>query len=206
MAKQINGILGEVHGKVGNVVGGKWKETPYYRAYVKPANPRTPAQQAHRAKMTFLVKLGKKINVDVLQPYLSYLSKSMSAFNSFMKINIPLMSDPLDYLDVKIADGSLEGPSFPLEGCVEAGSLGIPHDAHAAGNGLDTDVQVFILWDWKNLIASVVEGVRYDLANTQIPVVTDFDVTQATLYSFLYRGEGDARIYSPTSAATVEMC
>lgn len=48
MAKQDN-IKATFYGKLGALVGQRYKDQAILRPYVKPANPRTPAQQAHRA-------------------------------------------------------------------------------------------------------------------------------------------------------------
>ena len=39
-----SGILSPVSGKVAGVVGGKWKDKAYLRAWVKPANPNSAAR------------------------------------------------------------------------------------------------------------------------------------------------------------------
>lgn len=49
MAKQ-NFMSGGFYGKLGAMVGQRWKNKRTLRVYVIPANPRTPAQQANRKK------------------------------------------------------------------------------------------------------------------------------------------------------------
>ena len=58
-------LSGGFYGKVGDVVGQRWHNKRYVRAYVKPTNPNTPAQQTNRgmfAKATKLAQLAFNIN------------------------------------------------------------------------------------------------------------------------------------------------
>lgn len=54
MAKQ-NIISGGFYGKVGELIGQRWKNTRTVRAYTKPKNPRTEKQQANRKSFGSLV-------------------------------------------------------------------------------------------------------------------------------------------------------
>ena len=89
MAKQVNGYLGGYNGKLGPAVGYRWKNVWCLRS--KPTrvnNPRTEAQQAHRAmfreevrlagKMRWAVNIGFKALSDELD---------MTALNLFVKAN-----------------------------------------------------------------------------------------------------------------------
>lgn len=62
MAKLKSGILGGISGKVGNVVGGRWRGIDYIRT--KPAqvkNPNTEAQQKQRMRFRLVIQFLKKI-------------------------------------------------------------------------------------------------------------------------------------------------
>lgn len=62
MAKLRSGILGGISGKVGNVVGGRWRGIDYIRT--KPAqvkNPNTEAQQNQRMRFKLVIQFLKKI-------------------------------------------------------------------------------------------------------------------------------------------------
>lgn len=63
MAKLRSGILGGISGKVGNVVGGRWRGIDYIRT--KPAqvkNPNTEAQQKQRMRFKLVIQFLKKIS------------------------------------------------------------------------------------------------------------------------------------------------
>ena len=55
MAKLINGILGGISGKIGNIVGARWKDMLIVRTAPKPTTkPRTAKQLAQIAKFKFV--------------------------------------------------------------------------------------------------------------------------------------------------------
>lgn len=56
MAKQ-DFLNGGFYGKIGNVVGQRWKNKRIVREYTIPSDPKTPAQMAHRKKFAHLVEL-----------------------------------------------------------------------------------------------------------------------------------------------------
>lgn len=57
MAKWTSAIFTDIRNKLANnVIFSTWKGRPYFRKYVKPANPKTAAQTAWRAKLKEIVK------------------------------------------------------------------------------------------------------------------------------------------------------
>jgi len=57
MAKWSSPIFTDIRNKVADsVVFSRWKGRGYFRSWVKPANPKTNAQKAHRAVLNNLVK------------------------------------------------------------------------------------------------------------------------------------------------------
>lgn len=70
-----NGIFGAVQGKLGSVVGAKWKNTPYLRMLPrkkKKKTPATPAQIACREKFRFVQEW--------LQPFYPYVTNGYRNF------------------------------------------------------------------------------------------------------------------------------
>ena len=89
MPKWSSPLFSDIRKAIGqNVVFSSWKGRPYIRSWVKPANPRTPAQKAVRAVLTELVKRyqGLMADADVKaawnQAALPYV---ISGFNLFVK-------------------------------------------------------------------------------------------------------------------------
>jgi hypothetical protein len=99
---------GDLTGKLGGLVGARWKQSPYTRRYVVPANPRTDGQMAVRDSWAFLVAIGRRINSTILKLFTLPKPKAMSAFNRFMQINKWFIDTHPDIFEsVKIATGGL---------------------------------------------------------------------------------------------------
>lgn len=114
MARQTDGILGGFNGKVGTVVGYRWKGLWCMRAHNAFAhNPRTEAQQAHRAlfkaevqlagRMRWAVNKGLKLASDEL---------SMTPMNLFVSANQQAFSEvdgrlAVDYPSLRISGGTV---------------------------------------------------------------------------------------------------
>lgn len=66
MPKWKSPIFSDIRNAIGeSVIFSQWKGRPYFRSYVKPANPRTLAQQAHRDLMKLLVARYQQISADI---------------------------------------------------------------------------------------------------------------------------------------------
>jgi len=89
MAKWVSPLFTDIRNKLGDaVVFSIWKGRPYFRTYVKPANPRTLKQQAHRDVLRQLVKRYQEISAD-LDVKAAWnkeaLSFQLSGYNLFIK-------------------------------------------------------------------------------------------------------------------------
>lgn len=134
----LNGILGKVSGKVAGVVGASWKDKAYLRAYVKPANPNTAAQQVQRTKFSDVVAFCKPLVGQVFNTYTDKFQKSMSGFNFFIKKNIDIFEGTPEYSSVLITEGPLSVPLITT--AILTGSLmEIEWTANNGNNGKDDD-------------------------------------------------------------------
>lgn len=102
-----SGILGQIRGKVAGVVGGQWKDKNYLREYVKPANPRTVAQQAQRTKFSKAVAFCQPLVGAIFNKYVDPFQKSMSGFNFFIKNNVAKFTLAPDYGSMLLTTGKL---------------------------------------------------------------------------------------------------
>lgn len=114
MARQTDGILGGFNGKVGTVVGYRWKGLWCMRAHNAFAhNPRTEAQQAHRAlfkaevqlagRMRWALNKGLKLPSDEV---------NMTPMNLFVSANQQAFSEVegrlvVDYPSLRISGGTV---------------------------------------------------------------------------------------------------
>lgn len=138
MGKILSGILSKVSGKVAGVVGGSWKDVAYLRAYVKPANPNTAAQQVQRTKFSDAVEFSKPLVGPVFNAYTDRFQKSMSGFNFFIKRNIDIFDGSPDYDAIKLTEGTLAPIASP-EMTRTATTFTISFSVNYGNNGLATD-------------------------------------------------------------------
>lgn len=112
MGKIPIGILGNVEGKVGPVVGGSWKGIAYLRRYQdQVSQPNTAAQLAQRQKMTVAVALAKGFLSIVIKPLNDRFAVKMSGYNLFIQRNIDHIdsSGVISYPDLVFSEGTLTG-------------------------------------------------------------------------------------------------
>lgn len=108
MGKLKQGILGQVTGKVGNVVGAKWMNLNTIRGYQPDVNnPNTKPQMYQRSKFSTVVKLVRQVLPLINYAYDGALDK-MSPFNKVTSINTKnaFINDPpvLDHTKVVLCD------------------------------------------------------------------------------------------------------
>ena len=206
MAKQTSGILGKVTGKVGGVIGAAWKSTPYFRAYAKPANPKTPAQMVQRGKMGFVVGIAKMIKATVITPYWNPFQKRMSGYNRFVQKNIKLVAAAPVLADIEMSEGDLELGA----GIISAdysdtnGELHLGWNATTMGNGAIEDIAVVIIIDDENKVAFVHNlNTREETPNI-VDVGSGRDHTDLHAFLFFSRGTGTTLMTSPSDHSTVE--
>lgn len=120
MSKNKDGIMGSNSGKVGTVVAYKWKGKDVLRGYSRSIkNPRTPAQQLHRAKFKTISLLASGLLPMIKKGFRQLADKESSTETGlFVKSNWPLVeandvnsvSIPLDR--VAVSRGELPGVVF----------------------------------------------------------------------------------------------
>lgn len=195
----LNGILGGFSGKVGPVVGGKWKDVDYMRSYVKPANPNTENQQAVRGKFSQLVATARLLLSSILQPFWDPFISNMSGFNKFISVNYPLST----------SEGILQASSLVSQGTLETlhtntstyntgtGFVDTTFDDTIQGNGLATDVVVHVIYNISTgqvWIETNSSDRTTGEASTQIP--TGLTATNLIAYVFAFRGTGSELVVS----------
>lgn len=141
MAVINNGILGGLAGKVGPVIGSKWKGIDYVKAYVKPANPNTSAQQVQRARMSSCVQLAQSLASSIVTLFFSPFAVKMSGYNKFVKANVMHLAASTYYLttDNVMSEGNLQSAAISAA-ALAAGEVTITFSTSVVGNGLATDI------------------------------------------------------------------
>lgn len=103
----LNLLKANFTGKVGQVVGAKWKNKSTIRSYTKPAYTNTPAQQTVRARfgeMTSYVALF----ADQIRSLSALDTKGMSVRNAIIRLNKEqISSDGFEPADLMVSRGGL---------------------------------------------------------------------------------------------------
>lgn len=113
MAKLNSGIMGAVSGKVGGVVGARWKGQAYIRAHVVPGLSHTDLQVAQRARFAYVVAAGKYYVGRIFNPYYDKFLSKVSGFNRFISENIPKAPAYTEITNFTVTRGPLHPGSTP---------------------------------------------------------------------------------------------
>jgi hypothetical protein len=191
MGKILSGILGPVSGKVGGVVGGRWKNVPYIRSYVVPSDAGTDLQLAQRAKFAYLVEAAKPFVGRVFNPYYDKFLSKQSGFNRFISENFgSLVAGPRAEL-VRTTDGPLY-PGSGLAGVEHTVSetYTLAWDTALGVDGDDDDVAIgYLRHDSSNYVTFFTDGVRSDGAMSMTYVEWGSEVVATECGVFFARVE-----------------
>jgi hypothetical protein len=203
MAKISSGILGQVKGKVANVVAATWKGTNYVRARVIPANPNSEAQQAQRNLMATIVLYGKQVLTSIIQVLWNPLSTKKSGWNLYTKKNLDSMSSATDFANMKFSDGSLEGATVASADYDDGtDQVQITWDETVVANGLLTDKAVALVIDSDTgIVYSSVGSVTRD--DEVVDISVPDGRTAASLHAYLFFYNATSYLMSQTAYGSV---
>jgi hypothetical protein len=91
LMSSINFIKGQLHGRLGEIVGSSWKGKYYTKTYTKPENPNTQKQIETRYLFQQIAHIGKGIYHD-LEQYTRPMPHRMSAYNHLVRLNKPMFN------------------------------------------------------------------------------------------------------------------
>lgn len=200
-----NGILGGFSGKVGPVVGGKWKDIDYMRSYVIPANPNSSGQQTVRAKFSALVGYAKTLLASLLQVYWDPFYSNMSGFNAFISANYTELGagnilDP----SVIMAKGSLENVNQISSPNLSGTTLTLDYNSTINGNGLATDlVHVVVGKEDGSKLKFYVTTLLRNSATKTVTIDSGFS-TDDIVWIFTSRGTGSSFMVSDSFGIIIQ--
>lgn len=146
-----NIITGELRNKVGSMVGSKWKGIAYVRAYTKPKNPNTTAQQDIRSQFKMVTLFGSGINEGILKPYQAKPVKNQSPYNHFVQINKEVINDKTKgYESIRIFHGTLPvATGLSASASEAAGTVELSFTPLQHGTSQATDVLIAVVYNEK---------------------------------------------------------
>jgi hypothetical protein len=197
----LQGILGGFSGKVGPVVGGKWKDIDYMRGYVVPENPNTPAQQGQRARFATVVAGAKALLSTILQPFWDFQFSSMSGFNAFVSRAVKIDLTETDLLaGTETSVGSLT-PILSIVPTYTSGTgvVAFTWDENLVGNALASDTVMCAIY---NKVTATILGTsilnQRDDEGCNVTIAIGLDETNLVGFAFPYRGTGSEMLVAPS--------
>ncbi len=145
MGKILSGILGPISGRIGGVVGARWKSVPYLRSYVVPGASRTDLQSDQRDRFGYMVAAAKPFVGIVFNAFYDKFLSRESGFNRCIKTNIPTTPNMPPVALLMVTDG----PLYPGSGFVSnyATTTGVCNIVWGTENGVDGSAgDVAIAW------------------------------------------------------------
>ena len=147
------GILGGFSGKVGPIVGFRWKSNYYIRARAaKVSNPRTPKQQEQRGKFATAFSLLKAIKPFIRIGYKEF-TQDKSAFNAAMSYTLKRAVTGsgkeirIDFNRVLVSMGTLM-PIFEGTATQNGNKMYFNwQDNSGMGNAEDTDIAMLLVYN-----------------------------------------------------------
>jgi hypothetical protein len=147
------GILGGFSGKVGNIVGGRWKGIDYMRSLgSRRTTAPTERQKEQQMKFALIARFLQPLANLLAKSFRSYAIK-MTGINSAMSYNLrravmgtyPVFS--IDYSKILISRGSLPNGLNPVAESLTAGTVNFSWLSNAGvGKALDSDKSILVAY------------------------------------------------------------
>lgn len=167
------GILGGFSGKVGPIVGFRWKSNYYIRARAaKVSNPRTPKQQEQRGKFATAFSFLKTMKPFIRMGYKEF-TQDKSAFNAAMSYTLKRAVTgsgrdiTIDFNRALVSMGTLM-PVFEGTAMQEKDKMSFNWQNNSGmGNAEDTDIAMLLVYNKDSKWLSTTPGPHYVPASMQ---------------------------------------
>lgn len=206
------GILGGVSGKVGPVVGCRWKSKFYLRAQAaRTSNPRTPEQQTQRGKFATAFAFLQGVKPFIRIGYRE-CAQEKSAFNAAMSyllkkaVAVGEAGAEIDFRRVLVSIGCLM-PALEGEVTVSSGQAQfVWTDNSGLGNAEETDTAMLLVYNLqrKEAVYTTQGALRRDGCAT-LPLPQNWEQEPLAAYLSFCDAEGEGMsnsLFLPVSTAT----
>lgn len=202
MSKNMKGILGDQYGKVGPVVGRKFREENVYSAYQKNVfNPRSEKQQIQRVKFKALSKLAHGFACGAIFGFRTAAKgTNLSPRNLFQKLNWPCVqaastdSLNIDYSAMVVACGSLSNVDFGAPNFDIPNTVSIRYQISGAPCQRTKGDRVFIYVYCPDAGTGLLsEGVDFDVTSVKIETPVAWNGLKVHIWGFV-RNQGEANL------------
>lgn len=184
------GILGPFRGKVGGVVGSKWKAIDYMRGYVVPNFPGTPSQLIQNDRMASVVALGRQILGSVLRPFWDFKYSNQSGWSAFIQANIMFLADTTYLIteDNIVSKGGITPTAITAAVYTTGdGSLQITHQMGTIGNQESDDHSFVVVVNITNNEVLFAEEGDTDRQEVNVTIEEGLTATNLRVFLFYFR-------------------
>ena len=194
MGKYNQGILGPFSGKVGSVVGSRWRDVNYMKSLPAGNNSNTEDQQKQRSRFKATVSLASALMSSLVQPVWNLAASSkMTGYNLFVKTNIAAFDEngDLTYADFTASVGNLPLPSNLTIADNSQTSSAVDltwEDESASGLGSATDIlRLLVMKEDRTFVLNTGILRSAEAAEVDLPV----DPGDVHLYAFFATEDAD---------------
>lgn len=202
MSKNVKGILGDQYGKVGPVVGRKFREENVYSAYQKKVfNPRTEKQQTQRMKFKALSELAHGFACGAIFGFRTAAKgTNLSPRNLFQKTNWPCVqaSSPdslnVDYSAMMVSVGGLSNVDFVAPNFDIPNTVSVPFNIFGAPCQRTAGDRAFIYVYCPDAGTGILsEGVELDVKSVKLMTPVAWNGLKVHIWGFV-RNQGEANL------------
>ena len=207
------GILGGFSGKVGPIVGFRWKSNYYIRARAaKVSNPRTPRQQEQRGKFATAFNFLKTMKPFIRMGYKEF-TQDKSAFNAAMSYTLKRAVTgsgkdiTIDFNRALVSMGTLM-PAFEGTAMQEKDKMSFNWQNNSGtGNAEDTDIAMLLVYNKDKEMAVYDTGATFRSSkHAELPLPDSWQDDELVAYLSFRNADGDSvanSICLPISIAEV---
>ena len=197
---RVNLITGSWDGKVGQLVGAKWKDKKTLRAYAKPSNPNTADQQKTRKVFKGMSEYVALFS-DSIKQLTSLNTRGMSVRNAVIQAN----AEQFEGTEFKPQNLIVNKGGLPKFGSfsatAEATKIKMTITKPTATNISDKAISVMVFVDAEKKAALVKTALLVD-GTTEIDYTLESTKT-GYVYGWIIDYRGSTRVGSPSEVATV---
>lgn len=196
----MKGILGDQYGKVGPVVGRKFREENVYSAYQKNVfNPNTEKQQLQRARFKALSQLAHNFACGAIFGFRTAAKgTNLSPRNLFQKTNWSMIeatspdSMRIDYTGMLVATGALSNVNFEAANFETPGKVKVTFTEFGSPCQRTAEDRVFVFVYCPDVGQGILSGeVKPNDGNVTIDVPSMWNGQRVHVYGFV-RNQGPA--------------
>ena len=190
MATLLRGISGGISGKVGNVIGSKWRGIDYIRSIAPSiSNPQTIGQLDHRMRFSLM---GKFLGPLCKFLRIGFRSKAvkMSGFNAAMSYNLAnaitgiYPAYEVDFAKVLVSKGPLPGALNPEFISSPAGKISFTWEDNSTDTGASAnDLVLLVVYNpVKQKAVTIIGGNTRVSGNQTVTVPSNFTGDEVQCY------------------------